>query len=179
MITEMSRTAGSTRAAVVRSSREYSLVVAEPVDAGAHLFAIDGELTDHPSRYSVQVGHALHVDLPESYGLELVLDRFFWRFMNHSCEPTAAVRGREVFSLRPLQAWQEITFHYNTTEYELAEPFDCRCGSSRCEGRIRGFRFLSRPDRERLRPWLSAHLLAILDGRVAEPAATVEEPLCR
>ncbi|WP_205863057.1 SET domain-containing protein-lysine N-methyltransferase [Planosporangium thailandense] len=152
----------------------------QPVDAGGHLFAIDGELTDTPNRYTVQVGHALHVDLPESYGLELILDRFFWRFMNHSCEPTAVVRGREVLALKPLQPWQEITFHYNTTEYQMAEPFDCRCGSSRCEGTIQGFRYLSRSERERLRPWLSAHLLAILDGRVAEPAAAAaEEPLCR
>ncbi|NJC72328.1 SET domain-containing protein [Planosporangium thailandense] len=176
----MSRTDGSSRAGVVRSSREYSLVVTQPVDAGGHLFAIDGELTDTPNRYTVQVGHALHVDLPESYGLELILDRFFWRFMNHSCEPTAVVRGREVLALKPLQPWQEITFHYNTTEYQMAEPFDCRCGSSRCEGTIQGFRYLSRSERERLRPWLSAHLLAILDGRVAEPAAAAaEEPLCR
>jgi SET domain len=179
VIKESSHTDGSTRVGVVRSSGEYKLIVTQRIDKNTHVFDIDGELTHTPNRYTVQVGHALHVDLPSRYGFEYALDRFYWRFMNHSCEPTVVIRGRRVFSLKPLAPWQEITFHYNTTEYEMAEPFDCRCGSSRCEGRIRGFRFLSHPERERLRPWLSGHLLSLLDSRAAEPAAKVEEPLCR
>jgi hypothetical protein len=179
VIIEAGRTDGATRAAVVRSCGEYKLVLTQRVDEDTHLFDIDGELTPTPSRYTVQVGHAAHVDLPAVYGLEYVLDRYFWRFMNHSCLPSAVIRGRQVFSLRPLEPWQEITFHYNTTEYEMAEPFDCRCGTPDCERQIQGFRFLSRPERERLRPWLSDHLLALLDGQVAEPAPRAEEPLCR
>jgi hypothetical protein len=179
VIKEISRTDGSTRAGVVRCSGEYRLVLTQRVDGATHLFDLDGELTDTPSRYTVQIGHALHVDLPGCHELEYVLDRFYWRFMNHSCEPSAVIRGRQVFSLRPLEPWEEITFHYNTTEYEMAEAFDCRCGSSRCEGQIRGFRFLPRPQQERLRPWLSGHLLALLDGQAAEPAAWAAEPLCR
>jgi hypothetical protein len=127
----------------------------------------------------VQVDHELHVDLSGRYGSEYILDRFDWRFMNHSCEPNAAIRGRRAVSLKPIEPWQEVTFHYNTTEYEMEEPFDCRCGSGRCEGQIRGFRFLSQPERERLQPWLSGHLLSILDGRVAEPPARAEAPLRR
>jgi hypothetical protein len=179
-----SRVGGSTRVGVVRSAGEYTLILTQRVDKDTHLFDIDGELTRTPNRFTVQVDLGLHVDLPQRYGFEYILDRFFWRFMNHSCEPSAVIRGRRVFSLRPIEPWQEITFHYNSTEYEMAEPFDCRCGSGRCEGRIQGFRFLDRSARERLRPWLSGHLLSILDGRVAEPPVRlveqkVVEPLCR
>jgi hypothetical protein len=163
---------------VVRSAGEYRLILTQRVDEGTHLFDIDGVLTRTPSRYTVQVDHGLHIDLPYRYDPEYVLDRFFWRFMNHSCEPSAVIRGRQVFARTPIEPWQEITFHYNTTEYEMSEPFDCRCGSSGCAGQISGFRFLSRPDRERLRPWLADHLLSILDGRTTEPL-TAGEALCR
>ncbi len=103
------------------------------------------------------------------------MDRFYWRFTNHSCEPNSLLRGGEFFALRPIKPWQEITFNYNTTEYELAEPFDCRCGSDRCAGRIRGFRFLSRLEQDRLRPWLADHLLSFLGDAAPASSTTAEE----
>ncbi|GDY28994.1 SET domain-containing protein-lysine N-methyltransferase [Gandjariella thermophila] len=161
--------AESVRVAVLRSGGEYTLVTRAGLAEGSWLFTLDGELTDAPTRYSVQLGPALHLDLPDTYGLEEIMDRFYWRFMNHSCEPNAMIRGRDVFALRTAEPGEEITFDYHTTEYELAEPFDCRCGSARCVGRVRGFRFLSTAQRERIRPWLADHLRALLDH---EPAAT-------
>ncbi len=151
---------------VMRSNGEYKLVAGESFPSGRSLFKIDGVPTEIPTRYSVQVGRTLHLDLPGSYGPEEIMDRFYWRFMNHSCEPNALIRGRECFALRPIEPWQEIAFNYNTTEYELAEPFDCRCGSDRCAGRIRGFRFLYHLEQERLRPWLADHLLSFLGDEV-------------
>jgi len=51
----------------------------------------------------------------------------------------------------------------------MAEPFACRCGAERCDGVVQGFRHLARERREELRPLLSEYLLAVLDGRIAEP----------
>jgi len=34
-------------------------------------------------------------------------------------------------------------FNYLTTEYELAAPFQCECGSAKCFGSIRGYKFLT------------------------------------
>jgi hypothetical protein len=152
------------RLAVIRLDEEFRLCAARPVVADERLFTIEGDLTSVPTRYSVQVGRSTHVDLPGTVTIEEILDKYYWRFMNHGCEPNVAIRGREVHSLRALRQWDEITFDYNTTEYDIAEPFDCRCGSAGCIGRVRGFRYLSRPERERLRPYLPAHLLSVLDG---------------
>ena len=156
-------------AAVIRLEEEFKLFAARVVVEGERLFMINGELTTVPTRFSVQVGQSIHVDLPGDVVLEEILDRYYWRFMNHSCEPNATIRGREVHALRAIRQWEEITFDYNTTEYDMAEPFDCRCGSPRCAGRVRGFRYLSRADQERLRRHLASHLLTILDG--ADPKA--------
>lgn len=155
---------------VLRHSGEFRLLVTRPVSTDGFLFAIDGDLTPVPSRYSVQVAEGLHVDLPEGRQPDELLDEFFWRFMNHSCEPNAAIRGRDVFALRDIEPWEEITFDYNTTEFEMAEPFDCCCGSQRCVGRVRGFSFLDHSTRERLTPYLASHLLAHRDVPVLTEA---------
>lgn len=150
--------------AVIRFGEEFKLFSARAVPSGQFLFTIEGDVTSNPTRYSVQVGSSVHVDLPPGVPREVILDRHYWRFMNHSCEPSAVICGHEVYSLRKLREWDEITFDYNTTEYSLAERFECRCGTTSCLGQIRGFRYLSRLQRERLRPQLAAHLVALLDG---------------
>ncbi|MEV6238314.1 SET domain-containing protein-lysine N-methyltransferase [Lentzea sp. NPDC051838] len=106
----------------------------------------------------MQVGRETHVDVPREYDFEAILDRFYWRFMNHSCDPTVFVRQHAVMALKPVDIGQDITFNYNTTEFDMAEPFACRCGSGRCTGRVQGFRHLPGEERRRLKPWLAAHL---------------------
>ncbi|MEV4641256.1 SET domain-containing protein-lysine N-methyltransferase [Actinoplanes sp. NPDC049548] len=144
--------------AVVRTHGEYRLVLDTHVCAGARLFTIRGDVTRTPTRYSLQVGRDTHIDMPDGYDPEQVLDRFFWRFTNHSCEPNAVVRGREFVALHCIEPWSQITFNYNTTEFDMAEPFDCRCGSPQCEGVIRGYRWLSPEARQRVAPLLADHL---------------------
>jgi len=147
------------------------LVVKQAVPADTHLFTLEGELSTTPTRYTVQLDQFSHIDLPAGCRMEEVLDNYFWRFMNHGCAPNSVIRGREVYSLTPIPAWSQVTFHYATTEYEMAEPFECQCGGPGCEGVIRGFRYLSPEGRERLRPLLSDYLVAVLDGRLPEPEA--------
>ncbi|MFJ9785647.1 SET domain-containing protein-lysine N-methyltransferase [Amycolatopsis sp. NPDC101161] len=165
----MTETIEVRRAAVVRSDGEYRLVTNQAVPAGTLLFTLEGELTATPTRYTVQLDADRHIDMPAGSPHEEVLDRYYWRFMNHACEPTAVIRDRSVLSLRPIPAWSQITFHYASTEYDMAEPFACECGSGRCDGAVQGFRYLARERREALRSLLSPYLLAVLDGRIAEP----------
>jgi SET domain len=151
---------GVSAMAVVRADGEYRLVANRRISKGELLFTIEGELTTAPTRYTVQVGRDTHVDVPAEYGFEEILDRFYWRFMNHSCDPTVFVRGRAVISLKPVDFGQDITFNYNTTEFDMAEPFSCRCGNDSCTGSVRGYRHVSAEERRRLRPWLASHLSA-------------------
>jgi hypothetical protein len=145
---------------VTRYCSQYCLISRTIAAPGETLFTIDGKVTAAPSSHSVQVGRDLHVDLPEGLPPEEIMDRFPWRFMNHSCAPNAAVHGWEVVALRQIVAGEEITFDYNTTEYHLAAPFTCLCSTEHCIGEVRGFRFLTEDRRERLHPLLADHLLA-------------------
>jgi hypothetical protein len=145
--------------AVARINGEYRLYAAESIQAGELLFTIEGVLTVRPSRYSIQVGPQTHVEIPPGTPLEEQFDRMFWRFLNHSCDPNLVIRGRDVVALRAIRAMEELSFNYLTTEFEMAVPFECHCGAPSCTGVIRGFRFLDRAARRRLRPWLAPHLL--------------------
>jgi hypothetical protein len=148
---------------VTRVDEEFGLFAARAVPAGQWLFSINGELVATPSRYSVQVDSARHVDLLATHPSEDLLESCYWRFMNHSCDPNAGIRGRAAHSLRAIAKGEEVVFDYNTTEFDLAEKFACRCGSPRCAGRIGGFRYLTRAEQERRRPLLADHLRALLD----------------
>jgi hypothetical protein len=169
MMGTQDRTGATAHVAVLPIHGQYGLVATDTVATGTTLFFMEGIITEVPSRYSVQIDRALHLDVPGSHPPEGIDDRYSWRFLNHSCEPNCVIRGRELIAVKTIEPDQEITFNYNTTEYDIAETFDCYCGSANCVGRISGFRFLPRAERERLRPWLAEHLRSMLGD---DPAPT-------
>lgn len=175
---EQSLPAGRCGVAVLRSDGEYRLVAARPLSAGERLFEIEGSKSVHPSRYSVQIGETAHIDLGPGITAEEIMDRYFWRFMNHGCKPNVRIEGTTVIALTSIAPWEPILFNYNTTEWDLAEPFRCACGALDCLGEIRGFRNLPPEEQERLAPLVAPHIrrLASTEGpeknTVARPAVS-------
>ena len=143
---------------VLVSHNQRRLIAIRPIAVGTRLFALTGRETPVPTRYSVQVGPALHLDpdcVPDE--LELVR-RYFWRYLDHHCEPTTVIRDREVLAVRDIAEGDGVTFNYNTTEYDMAAPFQCHCGSARCVGMVRGARHLTPAQRRQLAGWLPDYL---------------------
>ena len=72
---------------------------------------------------------------------------------NHSCDPNTGVRNNELgaydfVALRDIKQGEEITWDYETTEFiSIAVP-ECHCGSPKCRGRTRGFKYLPKEVRE-------------------------------
>lgn len=157
------------RVGVLQTTHDLRLVAVQPIAAGEPLFQLEGETTTRPSRYTVQIGEQLHLDAATGDSVEDVALRSFWRFMNHSCEPTTFVQGRTIVAQRDIAPGEPVTFDYNTTEWSLAEPFACHCGSASCVGAVRGFKHLTAAQRARLRE-ISPHLLRMAQGAPAIPA---------
>jgi hypothetical protein len=67
--------------------------------------------------------------------------------MNHSCGPTAIVdvTNMEVRAIQPIPKGSDITFFYPSTEWDMAQPFDCHCGAKQCLGTIQGAMHVPRP----------------------------------
>lgn len=127
--------------AVVPIEEHHGLVATKHFAVGDLILILEGEVVDRPSRFSVQIAPDRHVEVPAEVKLARPLDRYRWRFLNHSCEPNAAFDDRRLIALRPIAAAEQITFDYNTTEYDLASPFECHCGSAGCCGVVRGARW--------------------------------------
>jgi hypothetical protein len=144
--------------AVARIGGEYRLLALTPFAAGERILGIDGETSRQATRYSIQIGEELHIDLLAPRSMEEIFDRYRWRFLNHSCDPNTVVRGHELVALRTIGPWEELTYHYATTEFDMAEPFACRCGSPACLGTVQGFRHLPPTEQRRLQPLLAEHL---------------------
>lgn len=148
------------RVAVARVHRQFQVTATQGIAAGEAILAIDGAVVAQPSRWSIQVGEAEHVELPAPLPLADELDCHPWRFLNHACAPNAMLCGRTLVARRAIAKGDEVTFDYTTTEYEMACPFLCGCGAPDCLGVVRGFRWLSPAQRQARAPWLAAHLLA-------------------
>jgi len=143
---------------VLVEQEQRRLVARESIAAGTLIFVIAGRESATPTRYSVQVARDLHIecdDLPP--GLERVRHRY-WMYLNHHCEPSAWVRGREVVALRDIAPGEGVTFDYNTTEWDMASPFDCHCGSADCVGTVRGLSHLSEARRAKIAPYIASYL---------------------
>lgn len=132
------------------------------------ILSIEGRLQPHPTRFSIQIDVALHVDADGSLPDPEMRIRHPWRFLNHSCEPNARIEGRLLRAIRAIAAGEEINFDYTTTEADMSTPFQCLCGSSRCIGLVRGFNHLSEDARrariDRLAPHLRTRIAARADG---------------
>ena len=85
-----------------------------------------------------------------------------WQFLNHSCLPNCYIHFEEmvVVSLRGIQEGEELTFDYNTTEFELSHPFECNCKAEDCLQDIRGFKFLTDKERKKRSELLATYLLS-------------------
>jgi len=84
-------------------------------------------------------------------------------FINHSCNPNLWLNiiNMNYITLRNIKKGEEITINYMTNEYDLVEEdcyFKCKCGSKSCLKHIKGFKYLTKKQKEKLKPFLSPFL---------------------
>jgi len=83
-----------------------------------------------PTYLTVQTGAAEHIHLkPE-----------FLKFTNHSCDPNVFfdTQSMQLIALKDIQPGDEFTFFYPSTEWDMAQPFECMCGAECCLKNISG-----------------------------------------
>ncbi|RYP10909.1 hypothetical protein DL764_000345 [Monosporascus ibericus] len=102
--------------------------------AGSLFARITGVTVGGPATYSsVQAGRDLHVELHSNL-----------LYINHSCAPTLEFDMERmevrVAHGRDLRKGDVLTFFYPSTEWTMAQPFECWCGAGegKCLGRVEG-----------------------------------------
>ncbi|MDQ6610856.1 MAG: SET domain-containing protein-lysine N-methyltransferase [Gemmatimonadota bacterium] len=118
------------------------------VSAGELLAQVSGyREVNAATRFSVQVGVDRHIE-----GLDDLA------YLNHSCAPNVFFNTMQltVTALRDITAGEELSFFYPSTEWQMAEPFQCLCLSPECVGVIGGAVALS--DEQLSRYEMNAHI---------------------
>lgn len=99
----------------------------------------DGEKINRPIVYSLQISENVHTIGPGG--------------LDHVCNsPNCGVdpKTHNIVALRDIDAGQFLFFNYLTTEWELASPFECKCGDNGCFENIKGFKYLSTVQRQQI-----------------------------
>ncbi|ERT00168.1 hypothetical protein HMPREF1624_03537 [Sporothrix schenckii ATCC 58251] len=102
---------------------------------------------------TVQVGRNQHINLNSDL-----------LYINHSCEPSLLfdTSSRNIWvGPKGLKAGDELTFFYPSTEWDMAQPFTCFCGTPSCRGRISGARSMTQDQLAGL--WLNGHIWELLN----------------
>lgn len=89
----------------------------------------------------IDLKDALELPAPDYTSIDLGDKHVFHpiaRYINHSCSPVAKVdiEQKKLVALKPINSGDEITFDYLASERQIVAPFDCKCGSSNCIGRV-------------------------------------------
>jgi hypothetical protein len=89
-----------------------------------------GKILPKPTYLTVQVDIDRHIMLQPEH----------LQYINHSCDPNVFfdTYTMKVVALKPIAEGDEMTFFYPSTEWDMAQPFKCQCGSNKCLGEIRG-----------------------------------------
>ncbi len=73
------------------------------------------------------------------------IEEFYLAHLNHSCEPNVIVDTAklELRAIRDIGPGEDLTFFYPSTEWHMAQPFQCLCGAPSCIGTVSGARDLT------------------------------------
>jgi hypothetical protein len=112
-----------------------SLITLRPISKGEKILMISDKcVLPAPSYQSIQISKDKHI-----------YDNGFTQYMNHSCDPNTVIDTQTMvcLAIRDIQQFEELTFFYPSTEWEMNRPFQCRCGSHHCLGHIAGAKYLT------------------------------------
>lgn len=140
------------------ASRSVSLVDLPP---GAIFARITSPTPATCAYTSVQASRDLHIELNS----DLV-------YVNHSCRPTLLFdMTKWEVRVNPdldggLSAGDELTFFYPSSEWDMAQPFKCRCQEAECTGTISGAKDM--PPEVLRKYWLNPHIEELLNEKAAQ-----------
>jgi hypothetical protein len=116
-------------------------------------------ISHKPTQFTVQAGRYKHIEVG------------FFASANHSCNPNLVLDTTRmlVIAARDISQDDELAFFYPSTEWEMAVPFICACGSANCIHVVAGARYLSPAVLERY--FLNQHIRRMINGLLTRAAS--------
>ncbi|MBU2025595.1 MAG: SET domain-containing protein [Patescibacteria group bacterium] len=80
------------------------------------------------------------------------------RFMNHSCNPNAGIKGRvRFYAMHNIKKGEEVTFDYSITEEDVFWKMKCACGHRECRKEVCSIQFLPENVFVKYLPFIPTH----------------------
>lgn len=103
-----------------------------PIEKGKHIAYVCGR---YVQRKNTTVKEAQSI--PLWYGITETIwidpQQTIFRYVNHSCNPSAAIIGtKKMIARRDLQPGEEITIDYAMTDADILWEMPCSCGERNC-----------------------------------------------
>lgn len=78
---------------------------------------------------------------------------------NHCCDPNIGIQGQLVLAtMRDIDAGEELSFDYATTDASDYDEFPCNCGAVNCRKVVRGDDWQKPELQERYKGWFSPYI---------------------
>ena len=148
---------------IIQTNHGFSLLAANTFLPGDCVLDLTGITKSTKDRYSIQISLDEHLHPFDELQSNPADCQTPWIYTNHSCNPNVVIRDRAYIALRNIQPRDDITFDYETTEVDMAEPFTCGCQSETCRGIIRGYVHLSASQHGALANQTASYLLNITE----------------
>lgn len=142
---------------IIHRNNYFSIVSTSKYSKGDTILKLEGTINTIPDKYSIQISETEHILPHES---DFKNGTAFYMYINHNCIPNGYfnIEKKGLIALKDIEAGEEITYNYNTTEYDMCCPFTCNCRSNTCIKEIRGFKHLSVEQKKELLSCLAPHL---------------------
>ena len=112
-------------------SHQHVICASKPFQKDQAIISFSSrEILKEPSFLTIQIDIGKHILLQPDY----------LQYTNHSCEPNVFfdTTGMKLVALRDISIGEELTFFYPSTEWDMAQPFHCKCGKNKCLHMISG-----------------------------------------
>ncbi len=117
------------------------LIAGEDIPAGTHITRIKG-----PAKFKVNKSKRDALSHPDWVGVK----KNIWidplrphKFLNHSCNPSAGMKGITLIAIRDIKEGEEITVDYSTFEGDHRWEMACACNHDNCRKIIRSVQHLT------------------------------------
>ncbi len=81
-----------------------------------------------------------------------------YKFLNHSCDPSAGIKGRvTLVALRDMHEGEEVTIDYSIIEGDPRWKMLCTCGARECRKVIRSIQFMPKEQFEKYLPFIPTY----------------------
>ena len=93
-------------------------------NSGDIVLVLRGRIVTEATRTSIQVSDLDHIE--DEIG----------HYINHHCDSTCKIDGKNVIAIRDINIDDEITFNYSQSENVIASPFICACCNKLISGKL-------------------------------------------